>query len=370
MKLTVLQENLAEALSTVTRVVSSTGSLPVLSNVLLEASEGRLKLAATDLETGVVSWVGAQVEEEGSITVPAKVFSRLVSNLSPGEISLELEKQILKLTAEDVESEFNGLSADEFPNLPELEEENAFELSGDILSAGLDQVIFAAATDEGRPVLTGVLFCGSGDELTLVGVDGFRLAEKKLDLEQEIPDLDVIVPARTLRELALLIGKIEEPVKVSQAEEDNQLVFQVEDVCFSSRLLEGEFPDYQEIIPDEYATRFVFSREEFLNSVSLSSIFSQVAANIVRLELSPDEDQTKILANTQEIGSSTVDLAGDGEGEEVKIAFNAKYLSDCLSALSCEEVSFEAAGSLKPAIIRPLDSDDYLHVVMPVRVQE
>jgi len=370
MKLSCLQENLAKGLATVCRVVSTTGSLPVLSNVLLATEGGRLKLAATDLETGIVTYVGAKIEEEGAITVPAKVFSRLVANLPPGEISLEMKKQLLYLKAPEVESEFNGLSAEEFPELPEFNAGESFELSGELLAQGISEVAFAAAVDEGRPVLTGILLLGEGRNLTLVGVDGFRLAEKKITLEQEIPSLSLIVPARTLRELALILGKEDVPVLVSQAPEENQIIFKVGEVVFSSRLLEGKFPQYREIVPQDFSTRFTLSREEFLKAVSLSSIFAQTMANIVRLDFSPDENVVSVSANTQEIGSNKVALGGKGEGKAAQIAFNAKYLADCLSALSCEEISFTMTESLKPGVIRPEGSDDYLHVIMPVRVQE
>ena len=370
MKLTCLQENLSQGLSTVCRVVSTTGSLPVLSNVLLKTEEGRLKLQATDLETGVTTWVGAKIEEEGALTVPAKIFSRLVSNLAPGEIELETKKQILHLKSQEVESKFNGLSAEEFPNLLEFPEEESFALQSENLKRAIEEVVLAAAADEGRPILTGVLFSGEGKELTLVAVDGFRLSEKKLELKKEIPPLSLVVPARTLRELSLILSRSEESPAIARPKEENQIMFRVQDVIFSSRLLEGEFPKYQEIIPADFSTKFTLPREEFLKAVQLASLFAQGGANIVRLELTPKDDFISISANTQEIGSNKVEVQGEGEGEEAKIAFNAKYLTDCLGALSCEKVTFEMTESLKPSTIRPEGSQDFLHVVMPVRVQE
>lgn len=370
MNFTCLQKNLAEGLGIVSRVVSTTGSLPVLSNILLETHEGRLKLAATDLETGVVVWVGAKVTADGAITVPARVFSRLVANLASEEVSITVDKQILKLKAQGVESEFNGLAASEFPNLPEYKAETGFELPGPLLAEGLNQVVLAAAQDEGRPVLTGVYFLGEGHALTLVGVDGFRLAEKKIVLETEIPSLSLVVPAKTLRELGLILGKHDEKVMISQDASENQIVFQVGDISLSSRLLEGEFPKYREIIPQEFTTKVILPREGFLKAVNLASIFTPTATNIVRLEVDPEAGLVTVSANTQEVGSNKVEVAGKVEGDAVTIAFNAKYLADCLGALACEEISFEVMGSLKPGLIRPVGSDDYLHVVMPVRVQD
>ena len=370
MKLTCLQENLSKGLSTVCRVVPAVGSLPVLSNVLLQTDKGRLKLQATDLETGVTTWVGAKISEEGAVTVPAKVFSRLISNLPHGEISLEIKKQTLYLFAQDVESEFNGLSAEEFPELPEFSREGSFTLRGRDLKEGIEGVVFAAAQDEGRPILTGILLESKGKELTLAGVDGFRLAERKLRFDEELPSLRLVVPARTLRELALILGKGGDKVGVFRAESENQILFEVDDVCFSSQLLEGEFPNYREVVPKEFSTRFKLPREEFLKAVQLASLFAEGGANVVRLCLSPAEGVVSVSANTQEIGSNKVDVRGEGEGEEAKIAFNARYLTDSLTAVSSERVVFEMTGSLKPGVIRPEGLEDYLCVVMPVRVQE
>ena len=374
MKLSCLQENLSKGLSTVCRVVPAAGSLPVLSNVLLQTDEGRLKLQATDLETGVTTWVGAKISEEGSITVPAKVFSRLVANLSPGEITLEVKRQTLFLKSSSVESEFNGLSAKEFPELSVLPVSGGFALQSRDLKEGIEGVVFAAAQDEGRPILTGVLFRGQEKELTLVGVDGFRLAEKKLRFDKNIPPVDLVVPARTLRELALILGKEGKDVRIFQVGDENQILFGVGDVCFSSRILEGEFPNYQEIVPAEFSTQFKLPREGFLKAVQLASLFAEGGANVVRIALSPSEGLISVSANAPEIGNNKVEVRGDGEGEEAKIAFNAHYLIDCLSALSSEQVVFEMTESLKPAAVYPVldskDSKDCFHVVMPVRVQE
>ncbi len=369
MKISCLQENLSEGLSTVTRVVSTTGSLPVLSNVLLETEEGRLKLQATDLETGVTTWVEADVEEEGAITVPAKVFSRLVSDLSPGEINLKTKKQTLHLEAEGVTSDFNGLAASEFPEIPKFEGKG-FELKASEIAEGIDEVIFAAAKDEGRPVLTGILFRASGKELLMVAVDGFRLAEKRLSFEQELPDLDLVVPARTLREISLLLGKDDEKVQVLQVEDENQILFKVGDVCFASRLLEGAFPNYKEVVPDHFSLEVETKREDLLKATQLASLFAESGSNVVRLNLDPVEGRLSVTANTQEIGSNEVNVSIQGEGDKAQIAFNAKYLTDCLSALSSEEIVFKMVESLKPGLIQPKGEDDYLHVIMPVRVQE
>ena len=370
MKLTCLQENLSRGLSTVCRVVSTTGSLPVLSNVLLQADGERLKLQATDLETGVTTWVGAKIEDEGSITVPAKIFSRLVSNLSPGEVSLEVEKQLLHLSAPDVESEFSGISAEEFPELPRFSDESSFTLQASELKDCIEKVVFAAARDDGRPILTGILFEVLDKKLTLVGLDGFRLAETVLRFEEDLPEANLVIPAKTLRELALILGKGENQVQVQHLQGENQILFKVGDVCFASRLLEGDFPEYKVIIPSGFTTQFKVLREDFLHAVQLASLFADGGAGIVRLEIFPQDGLISVFANTPEVCSNKVDVRGEGEGEDAKIAFNAKYLTDCLSAISSERVVFEMTEGLKPGAVRPDGSEDSFYVVMPVRVQE
>jgi len=367
MKFSCLSENLAQGLSIVSKAVSSRGSLPVLSHVLLKTEDGRVKLAATDLETGVITWIRAKVDEEGGTTVPARLLLELVNNLPPGKVEISTEKQILTLTTPGVQSRLNGLAAEEFPPLPEAEGKKVLSLDPKEFLQAVSQVAFAAASDESRPILTGILVRGSGKELRLVGVDGFRLAERKLGLPQELSeDLSMVVPAKTLSEVARLAVQQEEPVRVVLLPEENQILFELEGVRITSRLLEGQFPDYKKIIPPSFDTQAKLSTEEFLKAIRLTAVFARDSASVVRLRLAADKPLV-LSANTAEVGEGKTEVEAKIEGESLEIAFNSKYLTDVLSNLQSEEVVFEASGPLNPGVIKPPQSSNYLHLIMPVR---
>ncbi len=367
MRFSCLSENLAEGLSIVSKAVSTKGSLPVLSHVLLQTEEGKVKLAATDLETGVVTWVGAKIKDEGAITVPARLLSELLTNLPPGKIEVETEKQILTLQAPQATSRLNGLAAEEFPPLPQADGKAMFSLDPESFPAAVSQVVFASASDESRPILTGVLIKGSGKELSLVGVDGFRLAEKKIELEEDLAeDFSMVIPSRTLAEVGRLAGHQKEPVKVVLLSEENQVLFELEGSRVSSRLLEGQFPDYKKIIPPSFSTQAKLDTEEFLKAVRLAAVFARDSASIVKLHLG-EEGPLTLSANTAEVGENKTKVEAKIEGQALEIAFNSKYLTDVLSNLQSEEVVFEASGSLNPGVFKPAESPNYLHLIMPVR---
>jgi len=370
MKFSCLSENLAKGLSIVSKAVSSKGSLPILSHVLLKTDDGRVKLAATDLETGVVTWVGAKVEEEGAVTVPARLLSELVANLPPGKIEVASEKQTLVLTAPSADSRLHGLAAEEFPPLPEASGKTIFSLDPTAFPTAVAQVSFAAAADESRPILTGVLVKGSGKNLSLVGVDGFRLAERKLELPEDLAeDLSIIIPSRTLAEVARLASHQENPVRTILLPEENQILFELEGSRITSRLLEGQFPDYEKIIPPSFNTQAKLLTEDFLKAVRLASIFARDSASIVRLNLEPTQP-LRFSATTAEVGEGKTEVEAQIEGEPLEIAFNSKYLTDVLSNLRSEEVIFEASGPLNPGVIKPSPATDYLHLIMPVRTAQ
>jgi DNA polymerase-3 subunit beta len=370
MKLSVLQENLAAGLSLVAHAVAAKGSLPILSHLLLRTDGGRLRLAATNLETGIVTWVGAKVETEGALSVPARLLTELVSSLPPGKLTLTVSNQILSVESDRAHSRLNGVSADEFPNLPTPTKEPILALPPEVLSQAVGAVAFAAATDEARPVLTGVLFKVSDSRLTLVGVDGFRLSERRLFLEKAAKNaLSLVIPARTLSEVARAAVGLEGPLLLYLPPEENQVIFKTEAFEISSRLLEGEFPDYEKIIPQNFVTRANLEVSSFSKAVRLAAIFAKDSANIVKLKFLPAEGKLLLSANTAEVGENETELEGELSGEVVEIAFNAKYLLDCLAALAAEKITFQVSGPLNPGLIRIVDDPNFLHLIMPVRVQ-
>lgn len=370
MKLSLLQENLASGLSIVAHAVATKGSLPILSHVLLKAEGGRLKLAATNLETGIVTWVGAKVEEEGALSVPARLLAELISSLPPGKVTLNVSNQILSIASSHARSKINGVAADEFPNLPTPVREPILTLPPETLSKAVGQVAFAAATDEGRPVLTGVLFKVDNARLTLVGVDGFRLSEQRLVLDKAAATaLSLVIPARTLSEVARLATGQEESLSIYLPPEENQIIFKTSVFEISSRLLEGEFPDYEKIIPQNFVSNATLAAAALAGAVKLAAIFAKDSANIIKLRLVPEEGKVQLLANTAEVGENETEVEGQIEGEVTEIAFNARYLLECLSNLKAEKIVFQISGPLNPGLIRIVDDPNFLHLIMPVRVQ-
>lgn len=372
MKFICLQENLIKGLSSVSRVVSSKGSLPILSNILLQIDSGRLKLTATDLETSVVTWVGVKVEDEGSITVPAKLLIDLVRSLPGGQLVLSSnESQILNIESNGSNFNINGMSGAEFPSLPQIKGNIAFDIEDSTaFSTALNQVVFVCARDESRPLLTGALVVVSSDGLILAATDGFRLSEKNIgSIGDSVSNLSVVVPSKALVEVSRLISSQEGLLRVEIAENENQIIFRLEDLEIYSRLIEGTFPDYKAIVPTEFTTTVVVNTEELLRAVRLTSIFAQGGSNILKLEVYPDKGTLKLLADTQEVGAGETPVQVKATGVQNQIAFNAQYLIDCLNNLEGDEVEISLGESLKPALFKSTTSSDFYHIIMPVRVQ-
>ena len=371
MKVTVLQENLLPKMATVGRVASAKSALPVLENILLSAEKGKLTLSATDLETGITTTVGAKVEKTGTLTVPARLLVGLISNLPPGKITLSSEKEILKVEAEGISSKINGLSAEEFPTFG-LGGRELFTMKAGELKKAIDQVSFAAAQDESRPILTGVLLRLVGKELALTGVDGFRLAEKKLKVsvpaksEPVSKGFALIIPARGLMEVGRLIAGGEVKILVP---EPTQLLFKTEEFSVFTQSLEGEFPDYEQIIPANFESKLSFEKEELAKAVQLTSVFSDKGASVIKLSFNPTKKLMEISSQEVELGEVKIEVGIRGEGKAAEIAFNSRYLADALNALDSGEVELSLSSSLDPALFHSPSDPSYLHVVMPVRLQ-
>ncbi|HXW01649.1 MAG TPA: DNA polymerase III subunit beta, partial [Anaerolineae bacterium] len=295
MQVSCLQENLAKGLSIVGRAVASRSTLPVLSNVMLATDNGQLKLSATNLEIGINCWVGAKVIEEGAITVPARLLGEFINSLPPERIDMKLDEstQTLNLRCARFESNIKGIDAQEFPIVPTASiGDVALRLEPSSLKAMIDQVVFAAATDESRPILTGVLVQFNEDNLTMAAADGFRLSVKAATLKQNFGDMmEVIIPARALMELGRVTGDQEQPVEVIITPARKQILFHLQDIDLVSQLIEGKFPDYNQIIPKGYATRSVMDTGSFLKAVRVSHLFARDSANIVKLEITPTGDE-------------------------------------------------------------------------------
>ncbi len=369
MKLSVMQENLARGLQVVSRAVSSRSTLPVLANVLLRTEDAGLKLTATNLEIGITGWVPGKIETEGSLTVPARLFNDLVAGLPSGE-RIDLESDggtTLKIKAGRYQTQLRGIEADEFPVIPSPGERPTTRVNQKDLRRALSEVVFAAASDEARPILTGVLTHLSGDKLTLAAADNYRIAVANLAILDPVEDTSLVVPARSYAELMRLLTDSDEPVDLMLASSKSQVLMHVGDVDIVSRLIDGQFPNYQQVLPASHTTRAVVERDELLKAVRLSALIASSAANVVRMKLGDEGSATINIAAAADVGEASTDVEAAIEGEAMQISFNAKYLQEALQNLDYEQLALEFAGPLSPGVIKPTSGDEYVHVIMPVR---
>ncbi len=376
MKLSCLQENLNKGLSIVGRAVATRTTLPITSNVLLTAEQSRLKLVATNLEMAISYWIGAKVEDEGTITVPARLLTEFVASLPNENIDIELSSRTrtLSLKCARFEARISGVDAKDFPPIPDINEGIKTKLDVETLGKGISHVAFAAASEESRPVLTGVDARFNNDRLTLAAADGFRLAVYKLNLSQSVnQQTEVIIPARTLTELNRMMTDEEEGVDVTVNPNKSQALFRLKNTELVSQLVQGTFPQYDQLIPQNHTTRVTVDVADFLRATRTASIFARDGSGIVRLVAGSDGENTPgkltISARSEEIGDDVGEIDAAVEGEEMKIAFNGKYLIDVLGVLNESQVILETTNSSSPGVIRPVGSDNYVHVVMPMFVQ-
>jgi DNA polymerase-3 subunit beta len=375
MKVTCLQENLARGLGIVGRAVALRSTLPITSNVLISTEHGRIKLAATNLDIALSCWIGGQIEEEGAITVPARLLTDFVNSLPAEKIQFTLapRSRQVKLVCARNEATIGGMDADDFPPIPAVEGDT-LEIDAKMLREAITQVVFSAATDDSRPVLTGVDLVVEGNKLTLAAADGFRLAVRHLELKKKISERqEVIVPSKALAELNRLLQDQDEPVAMTFNANKTQVLFRLKDVELVAQLIQGTFPDYSRLIPKEWGSRAVVEVRDFLQETKIASIFARDGSGIVRITFQGGEDgkpgEMTVSARAEEIGDNSGVLDAAVEGEPSKIAFNGKYLQDVLAVLDGGRVALETTGPSQPGVIRPIDNENYVHVVMPMFVQ-
>jgi DNA polymerase III subunit beta len=377
MKVSALQDNFSKGLSVVGRAVPARSTLPQASHVKIETDEGRLKLVATDLMIATTCWIGAQVEEEGAVTVPARLLTDFVTSLPNEKIELNVPERgrQLHITCARNEATMAGMDAADFPPVPSVGDGLSLTLEPRTLRKAISQVQFAAAADDTRPVLTGVHTLAEGRELTLAAADGFRLAVETLQLKQDVPErVEIIVPARALREIERLITDDSEEIEMAINGGRSQVLFKLPDVEVVATLIQGTFPNYGQLIPQSYATRTTIDMRQFLQETRIAAIFARDGAGIVRIQLEPGEGDNAgkmtVSARAEEIGEHRGDIDVKVEGEASKIAFNSRYLQDVLQALDdVSEVALETTSPSSPGVIRPIGNDRYVHVVMPMFVQ-
>jgi DNA polymerase-3 subunit beta len=379
MKVIVLQENLARGLSIVSRAVSPRSTLPVLANVLVATDGGRLRLSATNLELGITCWIGAKIQEEGSTTVPARTFSDLVGTLSEKQVdmSLTVRTQTLNVRCGASTTDLKCIDSQEFPPMPVPDFSTGMELNLADLKEMIQQVAFSASTDDARPVLTGVLVKVQNDQITMAAADGFRLSVRKAYLSTPVSrPINAVIPARALTELARIAGDGEKSLQMVLPPGRGQVIFRLSDIEVVSQLIEGTFPDYEQIIPRRCETRAVLSTSIFLKACKQAEIFAREGSHIARLNIKPGGELVagvvEISGQSEETGSNQNMVDASIEGPQLLIAFNVRYLREVLDVVKTPNVALETSADTLPGVIRPVGAPDgqgeFLHVIMPMHL--
>lgn len=372
MKFTVLQQDLLPPLQAVARSIGIRSTLPVLDNILLSIegppagrADQKLKIAATNLEIGVIKYINVEVGSPGEITVPAKTLVELISGLGQNRVSLTAEAEVLTVESGKFKAVVNGISAAEFPAIP-LSSDKGISFSKEAFLTSA-QILYASAVDEGRPVLTGILTDVSDGRLDFVATDGFRLAHRSLSLPQGKRQFKSLIPRRTFEELLRILSEEEvEEVNISTNQNQNQVVFSLGSTIVSSRLIEGQFPAWGKIIPQKIVARALVEKDELLKGVKLAAIFAKNEANVV--VVTAKKGLLKLQSHAKEVGSQENEVEGEVDGEELKIAFNTKFLLDAVSNIPSQQVMIEFSGSLSAALIKPIGLEGLEYIIMPVRL--
>ncbi|MBN2386365.1 MAG: DNA polymerase III subunit beta [Anaerolineales bacterium] len=375
MKVTVLQETLAHGLSIVSRAVSPRSTLPVLANVLVATDEGRMRLSATNLELGITCWIGAKIEEDGSTTVPARTFVDLVATLPLEQVNLHLNasNQTLNVRCGTSNTDIKCIDAQEFPPLPVPDLEGAIQINVSDFKEMIQQVAFAASVDEARPVLMGVLVTIEKDTITMAAADGFRLSVRKGTLSQPAQQpISAIIPARALAELARVATDGNELISMVMPKGRGQVIFRMKDVEVVSQLIDGTFPDYQQIIPRSHKSRTILSTTSLLKACKQAEIFAREGSNVARLNIKTtgelEPGSVEISAQSEETGSNETVVAATIDGVGLLIAFNVKYLREVLEVIKSPNVAIETSAPNAPGVVRSVGDDNFLHVIMPMHL--
>lgn len=369
MKLICLQENLKEGLNIAEKIVGKNITLPILSNLLLTAEKGKLKISATDLEIGINTQIPAKVVSEGSLTIPAKLLSNFINNLPPKQVELEAKGSVLNVKCENFKAAMNGLDAKDYPIIPKAKKTEKIEISGQILKNAFLKTAFAAALKETRPEISGIFFKFSPKEIKIAATDSFRLAEKIIsgdDFKSELSG-SLIIPSRTVQELVRIIGEKDDQIKIIP--ESNQILFDMGETQLISRLIEGDYPNYEQIIPKDFETQLILDKNDFINAVKLAGLFCG-KTNDVKFFAVPEKKTLEIFSSQSDAGNSkSALLIKQAKGKEMTVVFNYKYVLDGLINMQDEEIIFELNGEIKPGLIKGVQEQGYLYIFMPIKGQ-
>ena len=376
MKVNVNQQELAHCVSMVSRAVSPRSTLPVLSNILVKTDNGRLRLSATNLELGITCWIGARVEGEGAITVPARTFTDLISNLPTEKVVLTLDNstQTLNVKCGTSETNIKGIDAEEFPPIPEPNLEEGVPLNVFTFKEMVQQVAFAASTDEARPVLTGVLLKLDGGSITMAATDGFRISIREDIITNPVSrPIEAIIPARALVELARIIGSSEETLIMTFPPERGQVIFHMNNLELASQLIDGNFPDFRAIIPQSFKTHTLLSTSGLLKACKQAEIIAREGTNVARLNIIPETDEStpgtlEISAISEQTGSSEVLVDASVDGVPLLVAFNVRFLREVLEVIKSDNVWLETNAANTPGLLHPQGDEHFKHIIMPMHI--
>lgn len=368
MKITILQSNFSKALAQISRVVGSRTTLPVLSNALIVAEKGNIKISATDLEVGITTSTTGKIEEEGSITLPARLLVDFINNNKDQSINITTNGTIATLKSDHFEATIHGISAEEFPTVPEIDLAPFVTIDKELLLTSLKKVIIATALDETRPVLAGIYFNFDNTDLTLVATDSYRLAEKKIKLPKAVAAKKVIIPTRTMNEVVRILGGGENVKEAMLYVTDNQVTFKIGDTKIVSRLIEGSFPNYSQIIPSSSTIKVKTETPELLASVKMLALFAKDSANNnVHFTI---KDKMLILSSAaSQSGSAKANIKADITGGDLEIAFNARYVLDILNALPQGTLFLEFNDGASAGLVRSEKDTDFVYIIMPLKLE-
>lgn len=367
MEIVILQENLKRGLNIVQNIIGKNLTLPVLNNILLTVEKKQLRLISTDLEMAITHWVSCKVQKEGEITIPARLFSDLINNLPNRKIEIKSKNNILDIKCENFKSSLKGIESKEFPIIPKIKEEPTVKIETIKLKQALSQIVNFTSLSDIRPEISGVFININSKEIKFVATDSFRLGEKTIYLKENKNKKSVIIPFKTTQELIKNLSEYNNDEIVELSIEQNQILFKTPDTQIISRLIEGTYPNYEQLISERYDTNIILNRNDFYNTVKIASLFSS-KINDIRLRIIPKKSLVEIFAQNVEIGEHSSELTGEITGKELEIIFNYKYLLDGLNNINSEKILLGLNGEVSPGILKPVGDSSYVYVIMPIKL--
>jgi DNA polymerase III subunit beta len=365
MKIICTQENLKTGLSVVGRIISNSNTLPILNNLLLKTENGLLKVSATNLEIAITNSIRCKIEEEGSVTVSSKTLIDLVNSLPNKNISIESRENSLFVEAENYHTNIKTLPADEFPLIPEVEGQTELLINSQEIKTALDQVVFAASTNQTQPEISGILFAGDGQNIRIAATDRYRLAEKTLSLPKPFGAItEVIIPQKTCVEISRIIGNQKGDVELRFSE--TQVAVSFNETQIISRLVDGQYPDYRQIIPTSFQATAVAEKSALVSALRAAAVFGH-NSNSVNVEFFQDKQQMVLTAESSDLGKSSVEIPTKIEGSGGSLVLNYHYLLDCLNGLDSANVVIKMTDDNSPSLVVPEDKKDYIYLVMPIK---